>query len=80
VFCEKGRKSKVFESESDLQFEPRVNFVARRALLGYFVVMSCIEVSVGHNVIMTEVRHVITKSFQWPRNGSYLLMICQALE
>jgi hypothetical protein len=77
-FCEKGCKSKVFESESDLQFEPRVNFVSSTGF-GYFVVMSRIEVSVGHNVIMTEVRHVVTNSFRWP-NGSYLLMICQALE
>jgi hypothetical protein len=34
-------KSKVFESESDLQFESGVNFISS-AGSGYFVVMSCV--------------------------------------
>jgi hypothetical protein len=60
-FVKKGCKLKVFESESDLQLESQVNFVSS-AGFGYFVVMSCIEVWVCHNVIMTEVRHfVLTK-------------------
>jgi hypothetical protein len=42
-FVKKGCKSKVFESESDLQLESQVNFVSL-AGFGYFVVMSCIEV------------------------------------
>jgi hypothetical protein len=42
-FMKKGCKLKVFESESDLQLESRVNFVSS-AGFGYFVVMSCIEV------------------------------------
>jgi hypothetical protein len=47
-FVKKGCKSKVFESESDLQFWVTSHFVSS-AGFGYFVVMSCIEVWVGHN-------------------------------
>jgi hypothetical protein len=39
----KGHKLKVFDSESDLQFESRVNFVSSTGF-GYFVVMPCIKV------------------------------------
>jgi hypothetical protein len=42
-FVKKGPKYKVFKSQSDLQFESRVNFVSS-AGFGYYVVMSCIEV------------------------------------
>jgi hypothetical protein len=31
----------------------------------YFVVMSCIKVWVGHNVIMTEIRHLPTRPLFW---------------
>jgi hypothetical protein len=55
-FVKKGCKSKVFEIESDSQFWITSHFISS-AGFGYFVMMSCIEVCVGHNVIMTEVWH-----------------------
>jgi hypothetical protein len=44
-FVKKGCKSKVFESESDLQFLNRSRGIfVSSAGFGYFVVMSCIDV------------------------------------